>query len=50
MCRVINTFLENLSDKSGYNYDFLCDRFAEMVNDGECDMAYFEGVTMEHDW
>lgn len=51
MSRVFEAYIDNLSKKSGYSYDYLIDRFDEMIeDDGELDMDYFTGVTLEKDW
>ncbi len=51
MKRVFNAIIERLSDASGYDYDFLVDRYNEMVNEtGDCDLDDFATITMEHDW
>ena len=44
--------LMKLSEKSGYEYDYLFERLADMVLDPQDDgnWTYFVGVTMEHDW
>lgn len=38
-----------LAEMSGYEYDFLYDRFQETMDD-DGDIAYFVGVTLEKDW
>lgn len=51
MSRVFETFIDDLSEKSNYDYDFLIDTFNEIMDeDGDIDIDYFVGVTMEHDW
>lgn len=44
--------LMDLSERSGYEYDYLFERLADMVcdPDDDGDWTYFVGVTMEHDW
>lgn len=44
--------LEDLCEKSGYEYSKLFDIFTNMVYDpdDDGDWDYFVGVTMEHDW
>ena len=47
--RKIDDFISDLSKKSGYSWDFLMDRFNEVMEE-DGDLDYFVGVTMEHDW
>lgn len=49
MSKVFNAIIDRLSEKSGYDYDFLIDRYNEVMDeDGDAD--YFVAVTMERDW
>ena len=51
MNKCFEAFIDNLSKKSGYDYDFLVDMFMDaMEEDGYVDLEYFIDVTMEHDW
>ena len=52
MSRYFEGFIGYLCDKSGYNYDFLVDRYNEMVDDSDWDgdMDQFIGITLERDW
>ena len=50
MSKVFEGMMAELSEKSGYDYDFLTDMYSNMVEDGNDDWNYFVGVTMEHDW
>lgn len=52
MSRYFEAFISNLCDKSGYDYDFLVDRYNEMVDDPDWDgdMDQFIGITLERDW
>ena len=46
----MNKLLCDLSDKTGYSFEFLVARYEEMREDGEPDWEYFVGVTLERDW
>lgn len=48
--RFIENEISRISKKSGYSEDFLMDVFNEMQDDGEFDLAFIEGVAMEHDF
>lgn len=52
MSRYFEAFIDNLCKKSGYDYDFLADRYNEMVDDPDWDgdMDKFIGITLERDW
>lgn len=51
MKRVFNGIIERLSKDSGYSYNFLVDRYNEMVDEtGDCDFDDFAVITMEHGW
>lgn len=52
MSRYFEAFIDHLCEKSGYDYDFLVDRYNEMVNDPDWDgdMDQFIGITLERDW
>ena len=52
MSRTFEGVMSILSEQSGYDYDFLVDRYNEMMDDPDCDddWDYFVGVTLERDW
>ena len=50
MSKTFSATIDALSKMSGYSWDFLVDRYNEMVNAGEYDWGYFVGVTSERDW
>lgn len=52
MSRVFEAFIEDLSQKSGYSYDFLIDMYNLVMNNEneEGDINYFIRVTLERDW
>lgn len=51
MSKVFEGFIEKLSEKSGYPYDFLVDYYNEMNDElGDVDMEEFYLITMNHDW
>ena len=46
---VFETIIELLCKETGYDFDYLVDRYNEvMEEDGDVD--YFIGVTLERDW
>ncbi len=49
MKRVFNAIINRLSEESGYDYDFLVDRYNEIIDD-DGDVEHFIAVTMERDW
>lgn len=49
MSKVFNAIIDRLSEASGYGYDFLVDRYNEVM-DEDGDVDYFIAVTMERDW
>lgn len=49
MSRTFEGVMSMLSEASGYDWDFLVDRYNEVM-DEDGDWEYFVGVTMEHDW
>lgn len=49
MSKVFDSIISRLSEDSGYGYDFLVDRYNEIM-DEDGDIEYFVGVTMERDW
>ena len=49
MSRMFESIITKLSEVSGYDYDFLVDRYNEVM-DEDGDYEYFVNVTMEHDW
>lgn len=51
MSKVFNQVMSDLGEVSGYSYDFLCNKYNEIwEEDGDVDMEYFVGVSMERDW
>lgn len=52
MKRVFNGVIDILCEKTGYSYDFLVDRYNDMVNDPDWDgdVDQFIGITLERDW
>lgn len=51
MSKVFEGFIERLSGKTGYQYDFLVDCYDEMNDElGDVDMEEFASITMNHDW
>lgn len=52
MKRIFNAVINKLSEKSGYDYDFLVDRYNEMADDPDWDgdIDQFIGITLERDW
>lgn len=49
----IATALTEVSMNTGYDYDYLCDRFNECIEDGQTAEEAFEfasSVSNEHDW
>ena len=49
MSKTFEGIIDRLSKQSGYGYDFLVDRYNEVMED-DGDVGYFIGITMEHDW
>lgn len=49
MSRLFDGFISYLSKETGYGYDFLIDRYNEVV-DEDGDVEYFINVTIERDW
>ena len=49
MSRTFDGIIDHLSKKTGYDYDFLVDRY-NAVMDEDDDVEYFMNVTMERDW
>ena len=49
MTRAWEEWIDNLAKKNNYQYDFLLDRFNEVMEE-DGDLEYFIGVTEEHDW
>lgn len=49
MSRTFEGIIDDLSKKTGYSYDFLVDRYNEVM-DEDGDAEYFMNVTMERDW
>ena len=51
MSKVFEDFIEKLSEKSGYSYNFLVDRYDEMNDELRyVDMEEFYSIVMNHDW
>lgn len=50
MKRHLDNWIDDLAKKSWYSWDFLMDRFNEMMDENEVDIYQFVGITMEHDW
>ena len=48
MSKVFEGFIEKLSEKSGYSYNFLIDRYNEMNELGYVDMEEFYSMIMGH--
>lgn len=48
MSKVFEGFIEKLSEKSGYSYNFLIDRYNEMNKLGYVDMEEFYSIIMDH--
>ena len=49
MSRVFEGYIRMLSEVTGYNYDFLCDKYFEVM-DEDGDFEYFVRVSLEKDW
>lgn len=52
MSRLLEKSLCELSEDSGYDYNFLAAMYNDMMDDpdDDGDWDYFVGVTMERDW
>lgn len=51
MSRCFEAFIDDLCEKTGYDYDFLVDIYNDCVNDpDDGDVDSFVAVTMERDW
>lgn len=51
MSRAFEWIIDRLSRESGYPYDYLVDRYNEIMDDGgDVNLDQFIGITMEHDW
>lgn len=51
MSRSFEGLIERLSEQSGYPYDYLVDRWEEMLNElGDIDWDEFTEITLTHDW
>lgn len=51
MKNTLEQFIEDTAKKSGYTWVFLMDMWNRiMEEDGEVNIDYFVGVSMEHDW
>lgn len=49
MKKVFNAFIDYLCAESGYDYDFLVDRYNEVMDD-DGDVQAFIAITLERDW
>lgn len=49
MSRTFNAIIDDLAKKGGYDYNFLVDRYNEVI-DEDGDVDYFVAVTLERDW
>ena len=49
MSRCFEKMMEDLSSVSGYTYDFLVEKYNEVMDEDD-DIEYFVGVTLERDW
>lgn len=49
MSRTFEGIISRLCENSGYDYDFLVDRYNEVM-DEDGDWDHFVAVTMERDW
>ncbi len=49
MSRTFEGIIDRLSNLSGYSYDFLVDKYNEVMEEDD-DFEYFVGVTLERDW
>lgn len=49
MSKVFEKTIEALCDETGYDYDFLIERYSEVMHE-DGDVDYFIGVTLERDW
>lgn len=48
MKRVFNGIIDILCEETGYDYDFLVDRYMEAMDDN--DVESFIEITLEKDW
>ena len=48
MKRVFNGIIDRLCEETGYDYDFLVEKFMEAMDDN--DVESFIAITMEKDW
>lgn len=49
MSMIFETLIEYLCKQTGYDYDYLVDRYNEVMEE-DGDLEYFIGVTLEKDW
>ena len=49
MSRVFEYLIDQLCEKTGYDYDFLVEKYNEVMDDTN-DYKYFERVTLEKGW
>lgn len=49
MSRSFEGLIDYLCEKTGYEFNFLVDRYNEVMEE-DGDVLYFIGVTMERDW
>lgn len=51
MSRCFEAFIDDLSKKSGYSYDFIVDMYNEVMDDpDDGDIKSFVNITLEQDW
>lgn len=51
MSKVFDYVIDRLGKESGYGYDFLIDRWNEMIEEtGDWDYEEFARITMNHEW
>lgn len=48
MKRVFNAIIDRLCEETGYDYDFLVEKFMDAMDDN--DIEQFIEITMERDW
>lgn len=49
MKKVFNAIINRLCEETGYDYDFLIDRYTEVM-DEDGDAESFIAITLERDW
>ena len=50
MHKSFSRFINDLADRSGYEWDYLIDRWVEMVEGGDVDRNRFIDTTMAREW